>query len=188
MAVRNIARGGGKAYKGGVTGLKELEAKLKALRADNPQLTADLRKMLGDAAGGLRDQMKSSAQAAGWASHSIKTRSGKVLATGQEAIDSIFASSKGASGENPRARISALAGVSKRRSMVEWTAGKHPVSPNAKVAPGGKVAEAYATMLEFGTSRMPARPAIRPAVQSGKQGIINVLTDGFQALLAKYSA
>ena len=48
MAVRNVARGGGKSYKESVVGLKDLERKLKALLPDNPAMRADLKKLMDD--------------------------------------------------------------------------------------------------------------------------------------------
>jgi len=190
MPVRNVARGGGKAFKGEVTGLKELERKLKALATDNPALQADLRDLVGAGAESVRIEMRSKAMGAGWASQSIKTRKGVTLATGQQVIDAMFAS-KGDNGK-PRQRINAIAGVSKRRSMVEWVAGRvtaasWPTRTPRRVKPGGLVAEAFATMLEFGTTRMRARPAINPAVQAAKPKVISTLADGYNALLLKYS-
>jgi len=191
VAVRNVARGGGKVFRGEIQGLKELERKLKALATDNPALTGDLRKLVGDAAADVRNEMRSRAMGAGWASQSIKTRKGVTLATGQQVIDAMFASSRGDS-SNPRQRIGAVAGVSKRRSMVEWVAGRvtaasWPTRTPRRVKPGGLVAEAFATMLEFGTTRMRARPAINPAVQAAKPKVISTLADGYNALLLKYS-
>lgn len=191
MPVRNVARGGGAAFRGEVKGLKELEAKLKALATDNPTLIGDLRKLVANATADVRDEMKRRAIGAGWANQSIKTRKGEVLMTGQQVIDVMFASTRETS-DNPRQRINGLAGVSKRRSMVEWVAGRvgafsWPTRSPRRVKQGGKVAEAFATMLEFGTTRMRARPAINPAIVAAKPKIISTLADGYNGLLAKYS-
>lgn len=184
MAVRNIARGGGKAYKAEVTGLKELERKLKALSVDNPQLRNDIFGVVGDAADELRDEMKSAAQSAGWGRVATTSRGRRV--TGQDAINSIFAYAKPRGGEFSR-RISAIVGVGKKKTMIEWRAGRHPKSPNAKVAPGSMVAESLAAMLEFGTSNRPAQPAIRNVIRGQKRGMIEKITTGYNALLEKYS-
>ena len=188
MAVRNIARGGGAAFKPQILGLKELERKLKALRADNPNMTKDMYQVVGDAADSMRDEMRASASAAGWGSQKLKWRSGQRsgIATGNEAIQSIFSFSKPRGGDS-RKRISAVVGVGKRRTLVEWIAGRFPKSPRAKVSPGGRVAMALAAMLEFGTTRRAARPAIRKAIQSGKMRIVNTIAVGYRTLLAKYS-
>jgi len=53
--------------------------------------------------------------------------------------------------------------VNKRETMIQWTAGRYPTSPRVKVAPGEKVAESFATMLEIGTSKTWNHGAGRPA-------------------------
>lgn len=184
MAVRNIARGGGKAFKAEVTGIKELERKLKALSVENPQLRNEIFTVVGDAAEELRDEMKSAARSAGWGSVTTTSKGRKV--TGDEAIDSIFAYAK-PRGSGKFTKISALAGVGKKKTMVEWRAGRRPKSPNAKVAAGGKVAESLAAMLELGTSNRPARPAIRDVIRGQKSQMLAKLAAGYNDLLAKYS-
>ena len=189
MAALNVSRSGGAAFGGGkkiraeVQGLKELERKVKALAADNPQMLADLAGVVNAAGADLRDDMRSRARGAGWASQSTTMKKKKI--TGQDAIDSIFSSAKVRT--NSRSRVSTLVGVGKWRTMVTWIAGKYPKSPNAKVRPGNPVAMAFATMLEFGTSNRPARPAIRAAVTAGRTGMLAALADGFNGLLQKYS-
>lgn len=168
--LRNVARGGGKAFKGEVQGLKELEAKLKAMIPENPAMARFINAVVADAASATAGIMRTSASAAGWPASIVST---------------IF--SYGKQRENSKKRISALAGVSKKRSMVVWRAGRHPKSANAKVPPGGKVAMARATMLEFGTSRSPAKPAIRNAVKQAKGVIIAKVTEGFQSIYSKFS-
>lgn len=184
MAVRNVARGGGKAYKEPVKGLKELEKKLKALLPDNPQMRDELYGVISQVTEQVAGEMRAQARSAGWTGQEFHGPRGH--ATGAEAIASIFSFAK-PRGENPRKRISGLAGISKQHTMVEWIAGKHPRSPRAKVAPGGKVAEAFATMLEIGTSVRPARPAIRVAVANAKGRVVDTLTQAYSALLQKYS-
>src|SRR4051794_16966808 len=114
MAVRNIARGGGKAFKVEVTGLKELERKVKALLPENPAMRKDLYGVVGGGAEELRDEMRSAARAAGWGSFKTHSRNGAAV-TGDDAIASIFADARERSGS--RTRISALAGVSKKKTM-----------------------------------------------------------------------
>lgn len=168
--LRNVARGGGKALKSEVRGLKDLEVKLKDLLPGNPRMAKMINAVVAEAAEELANTMRSSARAAGWPEWIVK---------------SIF--SYGQMRASGKKRITALAGVNKKMSMVEWRAGKHPKSPNAKVTPGGKVAMARATMLEFGTSRAPAKPAIRSAVKQAKGVIIAKVTEGFQSIYSKFS-
>ncbi len=191
LKVPNIARGG-KGLRSEVRGVKELERKLKQLATTNPGLTTAIRVLVGQASADVRNEMKSRAISAGWASKSISTRKGTVLATGQEVIDSMFASARPAPGDDPRRRVSGLAGVSKRRSMVEWIAGRvgpqsWPTRTPRRVKAGGLVAEAFATMLEFGTTRMKPRPAIVPAIQAARGRVVATLTEGYNDLLVKYS-
>jgi hypothetical protein len=191
VAALNVSRSGGAAFGGGkkiraeVQGLKELERKVKALAADNPQMLADLAGVVNAAGADLRDDMRSRARGAGWASQSTAMKKKKI--TGQDAIDSIFSSAKVRT--NSRSRVSTLVGVGKWRTMVTWIAGRYPKADPSKVKrrPGEPVAMAFATMLEFGTSNRPARPAIRAAVTAGRTGMLAALADGFNGLLQKYS-
>lgn len=202
---RNVLRGGGKAYKQSVTGLKELERKLKAVSKDNPAMKAEMREIVAGAAKEMRDEMVRQARAAGWGNERvigsrgarrglarinarIRTGDGGFApggVSGQMAINSIFSYGKPRSGDFKK--IDALAGVTKPETMVEWTAGKHPKSGRAKVSAGGKVAMAFATMLEFGTSRMRARPAIRPAVKAAQARIIARVTGGLNGMMEKFA-
>ncbi len=199
MALRktNITRGGGKALKEQVQGLKELEKKLKALAADNPVLALGAQTVVKRAACDVRDEMKAQARAAGWASQKItytpyvkkqwRLGSGKRIITGQQAIDSLFAF--GRRTKYSKYRISALAGATKPETMVDWIAGtsfKHTRTPR-KVSPGGAVSMAFVTMLEFGTTRMQARPAIRTAVKTARARIIDTVSKGFKELVEKFS-
>lgn len=83
--------------------------------------------------------------------------------------------------DKPR-KTTALAGISKRKSMVEWEAGKSK-HPRAKVAPGSKMSMALATMFEFGTSKMQPRPAIRPALVAVRGAVLARLTSGYKSVL-----
>lgn len=183
MAVRNVARGGGKNFKVEVTGLKELERKLKALGKGNPALSQNMWRIVGKMADGLRDEMMSAARAAGWASVRLKYkgRHKSGVVTGEDAIRSIFSYAKPRS--QVRQRYSALAGVGKKRSMFEWIAGRHPKSSKAKVAPGNPVAMSLATALEFGTTVMQPRPAIRATILAAKSRIISSLSEQYKSLL-----
>lgn len=65
--------------------------------------------------------------------------------------------------------------VNKQATMKEWFAGQHPTSPRAKAAPGERISESLATMLELGTSKryqhgagMPEHFWFRSAVDQTK--------------------
>ncbi|SRR6266851_632838 len=192
LRTKNIARGGGKGgvFKADIQGLKELERKLKALRMDSPEITAELFGIVGGAADDLRDRMRSAARSAGWGSQktTVQVPGQNVMkpVTGDDAIDTIFSydTPRGGSG---RQRISALAGVAKKRTMIVWRAARHPQSPKAQRRYPELVAESFASMLEFGTTRMPARPAIRSTIEGAKQSILDKLSEGYKALVEKYS-
>lgn len=174
MAI-NLARGGGRADQSAVLGLKELEAKLRALMpVDGSPMAKEVQSVVAGAADEVRDAMRSSARAAGWP---------------QNVIDSVFSYGRttAITFRGPEGKATALAGVNKRRTMVEWIAGKHPKSPNAKVTPGNKVAMSRAAMLEFGTTRSPAKPAIRSALKAAGPMVVARLAAGFNAILTKFS-
>lgn len=197
----NVLRTGGKASKEAVTGLKELEAKLKALAPEHPEMARWLQNVVGKASIEMRNEMAAQARAAGWGTQRItnylseKKGTGKRRLTGktttvegQAAIDSIFAFTRGRPSKSGKAKVSALAGVTKPKTMIEWRAGLYPRSPRAKRSYPTVIAEAFATMLEFGTSRMAARPAIRTAVKTARPRVIQAVSDGFNAVLEKFSA
>lgn len=110
-----------------------------------------------------------------------------------EAIAGIFAYFD----PNKPKRSTALAGVSKRRSMVEWYPGKSK-SPRAKVAPGTvsakgarfgaqKIAMSLATMFEYGTSKMNARPAYRPALASVRASMLARMAQGYKKVIESFA-
>lgn len=167
-----------------MAGLDKLDLKLRdfmgALTGDvalsrgkRSAITERVRAILGDglraAAAEIKDEATRRAVALGWP---------------KEAAESFFAYYDPA--KDRLRRSGALAGAAKQRSMVEWTAGPHPKSPRAKVAPGGSVAMSKAAMFEFGTTRMPARPAFRPAITAAKnaafQRIANAYREAIDAL------
>lgn len=80
---------------------------------------------------------------------------------------------------------SVLFGVSKKKSMLEWTAGKHPKHPRAKIPPGGKVAMSLATMFEYGTTQLSARPFFRPAMAAIRPMAARVISEGVGAAIKK---
>jgi len=151
-----------------VQGLKQLEGKLKELLPENPKMAQAAQQLVAETSKMAADQMRANARSAGWPS---------------AAVNSIF--SYGQSQPGKRKKITALAGVNKRRNMAEWTATANPRSPNAKVGAGGKVAMSLPTMYEFGTSRMRAHPAIRPAVQQVRGQVVSQLSAGITDIISR---
>ena len=85
--------------------------------------------------------------------------------------DAIFVDA-GLKGIESRQKLSALVGVRKKTSMVEWRASSSSqMNAKAKIGTGGRVAMSLATMFEYGTSIMPPKPYLRPAIESGRSGI-----------------
>lgn len=195
MAIKNVARGG-KGLRAEVTGLKELERKLKALGKDNPALAQNMWRIVGKLGDELRNDMVAAARSAGWASMRLtyKGRNKSGVVTGEDAIKSIFSYGKPKS-QAARQKYSALAGVGKPRTMFEWIAAKRPrfgslltlqdrAEPAVRrVAPGNPVAMSLAAALEFGTSRMQARPAIRATILASKSRIVASLSEQYKALI-----
>lgn len=103
----------------------------------------------------------------------------------QSVIDSIFTDQRVSKIRNNEPAV--LVGVNKKRTMVEWTADESPASPRAKVSPGGKVSMSLATMFEFGTSTMKAKPYMRPALRYGRSVIINDLMPRLRAVMEKWA-
>jgi hypothetical protein len=166
-----------------VEGFQELQIKLRDLHpSENKFMKMQINDVLGDAATEVRDQMRASAMIARWPVSLIKT------------IFSYY--ELNAMYTRRRNRPSALAGVSKRQSMIEWRAGAHPKSPRAKNPPGKIISESLATMmeygtsgttLEYGTSHIQARPAIRPALRMVRARVRALFVTRLREVLKKFS-
>ena len=171
--MRNIAKGGAAIE---VTGMKELQAKLRALALEDPATIDKAQKVLGDAASIVREQVRASMMIAGWPS---------ILVT---------RAAFGVSKTRGRKKLTALAGMSKgfkdpsNPLYIEWRAARRP-SPFAlkavtrNVPPGGLVGMGWATMWEFGTTRMPAHPAFRPAIQMVRSKVRETVANGFIGII-----
>lgn len=164
---RNVLGGRSKA----VIGLKELKDKLNDLTAledfsKSRQVQVQVHKVLGSAAAIGRDAIKSKARSMRWPSH---------------VIENAFSFSD--PDKSKRGKPAALFGVNKQRSLVEWRAGKNPKSPRAKASPGTKISESLATMYEIGTSRMAARPAVRPAVKESSGAMRSEAISGLKSII-----
>ena len=91
-------------------------------------------------------------------------------------------------------RMTALVGVrtgaptarGKKDSSIykEWHAGKSS-NPKAKAAPGTKIGMSLAAMWEMGTSRMAAKPAFRPALESTRKAVLDSLRKGYKRVIVE---
>lgn len=72
------------------------------------------------------------------------------------------------------------------------TYGKNRVSPKDEIdvlvgVKYGKDGGNHAHLIEFGTSKMPAQPFFRPAVQSKKSDVAEIITDGLKNIIEEKS-
>lgn len=155
-------------------GIPEVQAKIKEILEQTSGNEAGanarnrVRELVGEAAKTIKEKAVSNATSQGWP---------------KQVVNSIFTFNDPAK-DKPK-RTAALVGINKQKSMLQWTAAANPKSPKAKVSPGGKIAMSLATMYEFGTSRMKAKPAFRKAYyqavntigQTLKQGFVQILED-----------
>jgi HK97 gp10 family phage protein len=65
---------------------------------------------------------------------------------------------------------------------------KNRKSNNSKFKQVGIASDARATVLEFGTSKMSARPFLRPALESSSQEVVGTLGKSLGVALEKYKA
>jgi hypothetical protein len=65
----------------------------------------------------------------------------------------------------------------------EWKAGANNTSPKRKRSGGQTIGQSFASMFEFGTSKMAARPAFRPAYQKAKPTIRQMIIDGYTRII-----
>lgn len=147
-----------------VSGLKEMQANVSRIldAMDGRELQADLGQLAAKGAALL----EAAADAQNWP---------------KDAVDSIFVYSQLAPNERRRkSGPSALFGFRKRGRKQPWAKGyrewfpgrskstraKSLVLPGLKSKTGGlqKVGMSLATMFEFGTSKLRARPALRPTI------------------------
>jgi HK97 gp10 family phage protein len=176
---RNLTRGGGKKFRSQLERVEELEQKFRDLillfQGKREQtgkaglLKREVNRTLREAAEIIATEARSNA-----AANSVPQRVRNSIF--------VFADPKK---DKPR-RSSALVGVNKQRTMIEWTA-RSSFSPRAKVAPGGKVAMSLASMFERGTTRMKARPYFTPAVKTMRQKALDYLVHGYRETLEKFN-
>ncbi len=206
--IRDVARGGGKAVKAEIEGLRELEAKLRDLISlDDDSLSPGqksirtkwarerLNSVLGDAADMVKVQARANAQAQKWPKAVIA------------AIFS-YADIDKARGKFKYSIRGALAGIRKgappRRDMEiyrEWNPGRswggivggylHPTGKRVLkkgLVSGRLIGMSLASMFEFGTSKMAARPAFRPALRATRQRVLQFVANGYRGVIEQLSA
>jgi HK97 gp10 family phage protein len=171
-----------------VEGVKALQVKLgnvvnaleKEERGKYGKLTAQL---MQDVAVFLRDAIRSEARAAGWRKESIR---------------SIFAysdlsreiRSDGRESQFSRRLRTSLVGVRKGapprfdpKLYTEWVASPNNKSPKRERSGGEIIGMSFAAMFEFGTSKMPARPAFRTAYNKVKGQVRLMLINRLKTII-----
>ncbi len=132
----------------------------------------------------LRDAIRSEATAQGWRRASIaaifwygELKSQYNAITGRE------------TGFSRRLRAN-LVGVRKgapprfdESIYAEWNASPTNKSPRRKRSGGQLIGQSFASMFEFGTSKMAARPAFRPAYQKAKGRVRQIIIDGYKRII-----
>lgn len=124
--------------------------------------------VLGDAADVLSGAMKTLARLNGYP---------------PAVVESVFSFRRLPASLRARKQPSALAGVAKGETIVEWRATAAPKSARAKVPAGGKVAMSLAAMWEFGTSKMAGRGAIATAVTHSRGAVRETIVDGLTRVI-----
>lgn len=179
-----------------MTGLKALESNIRDMTAavcGKPELSRGQKAAITRRAGRMVQETL-------WeAAHEIEVEAGQRAAMQgwpARAIEGMFAYAGLKDNRPPIGGKwgTSLAGEAKKRSMIEWTAGKTAPREDKsgkhaerKVAPGGKVAMSLATMYEFGTTRLVPRPALRPAITAVRGRIVAVLAEGFRKVIESFA-
>lgn len=187
MSVTNIAQGGNKVVQ--VLGLKEMQAKIREI--SDAFVRDEAAHIMGQAADIVVDQARSNAQAANMP---------------KRALDDFYTYERQPNADLAKNQVTALAGLRKHgrkgaRGYVTWfastqSAGGRDKTNYAKrrrdrarlVLQGTKIGENLATMWEFGTAKMPARPWFRPAVQQVRSAVLTTIANGYRAILERHSA
>jgi len=170
-----------------ILGVPELKRKIRALK--NDMVAEAAQRVVGEAARYISSEVRYGAE-------SVKVP--------HEVFKNIFSYSKLRT--QPGAKVSALAGIRKRGrarpyavSYMEWRnkaaytrlrwkgRGKtRTFKAGGVVAERALVGENLATMWELGTSKRPATPFFRPAIQRAQNRVAAILYDGYSAIIGKY--
>lgn len=185
MSVVNISQGGNKLIQ--LLGLKDIQDRMKAI--SDAVVRDEAAEVVGDAAGVVRDAIYSNASA-----QNVPHR----------ALDDIYIYTRQPNGQGKRDSIAALAGLRKKgrhgdaHGYVTWLANKqrggfekksHRKHGASLSLPGTKrIGENLATMWEFGTTKMRARPFFRTAISSVRGNVLAIIANGYKAILERHSA
>lgn len=189
MSVTNIAQGGNRVVQ--VLGLKEVQAKVREIA--DAFVKEEAARIMGQAAEIVVDQARSNAQAAN---------------IPHEAMDDFYVYERQFDVDRrlPRDSVTALAGLRKHgrkgaRAYVKWFASTQASAGRDKTnrgkrrrdrfkltMKGTQIGENLATMWEFGTSKMPARPFFRPAIQQVRSTVLTAIANGYRGILDRHSA
>jgi hypothetical protein len=193
MAVINIAQGGNKIVQ--MLGVKELQQNaaniVGAFRGDETVA------FMGDAARIVVGTAESNARAANLPSLAMKD---------------FFVYTRQPNATGRRAVISALAGLRKKgrpggpgptgfawgyrqwRANRQTSAGREKINRAKRARDrfssrviGTLIGESLASMWEFGTSKMAARPFWRPAVQSSRAPVLAVIAAGYRGIIDRHA-
>lgn len=139
---------------------------------------------MADASKLLRDSIRSEAISQGWRKASIAS----IFWYGE--IKREYSGTGAETGFSRRLR-SNLVGVRKGAPprfepdlYAEWTASYKNTSPKRKRSGGQTIGQSFASMFEFGTTKMAARPAFRPGYQKAKGRVRQMLIDGYKRIIA----
>lgn len=187
MSVVNISQGGNKLVQ--VLGLKDIQARIKAIA--DASVRDEAAEVVGNAAAAARDAIYAHAEAQN---------------VPHLALEDVYLYTRQPSGEGKRDSVAALAGVRKAgrhfdaHGYVTWFASmqrgkfdktsrtnRKKSSPFVPTA-GKRIGESLATMWEFGTTKMRARPFFRPAITSVRSTALSIIADGYRAILERHSA
>ncbi len=185
MSVVNIAQGGNKTLE--ILGLKEIQANIKKIA--DACVEDEAAQVTADAAGVARDEIYSQA-----AAQNVPKR----------ALQDIYIYIRQPNGTGKQTSVASLAGLRKRgrasdaHGYVTWYASKqkgafdkteHTKRKGKSLRiQGTKIGENLATMWEFGTTKMQARPFFRPAISAVRNSVLQIIADGYKAILDRHSA
>lgn len=186
MSIVNISQGGNKLIQ--VLGLKDIQARMRVI--SDAMVRDEAAAVVGNAAVATRDAIYSYAEAAG---------------IPKDALEDVYVYTRQPGGAGKRDSIAALAGLKKMgnplaQGYTTWYAGKQTgqfekTSRSRKrrgilVVPGKgtKIGENKATMFEFGTTKMQAKPFFRPAISAIRGTVLQIIADGYKAILEAHAA
>lgn len=174
-----------------VEGVKQLRATIANLVAS---LEKDERSQYGkiaydtmaDASKYLSDSIKAEATSAGWRRASVAA----IFWYGE--VKAQYSALSGRETGFSRRLRANLVGIRKGAPprqddsiFAQWKAGANNKSPKRKRGGGQLIGQSFASMFEFGTSKMAARPAFRPGYQKAKGRVRQIIIDGYKRIISQ---